>query len=130
LEVLAAALLLFLVAAAATGRLSGLAEAPVDRADGSLAPGRIGPDDVNQVSFTMAFRGYRMEEVDTALDRIVQELSARDVELATRDEQISRLLSEIDTLRTTGGKGAASAPIAPVSAYGVQPVAAPESDSN
>lgn len=127
LEVLAAALVLFLIGAAATGRLSGLSDAQVDRADTGLPEGRLAVDDVDTASFTMAFRGYRMEEVDKALDQVVAELKIRDQELATKDETISALMGEVDRLK--GSAHAASArPSAPVQSFSPQPVAPPEGD--
>ena len=122
MEVLAAALLLFLIAAAATGRLSGLADAQVDRAETSLPEGRIGAADVDAASFTMAFRGYRMEEVDSALDKVVNELTARDSELVTKDETIAALTRELDALKGAT-HGASPRPSAPVASFSPQPVA-------
>ena len=95
-ELLAAALLLFLVGAAATGRLGGLVEATPDRADVSLPPGRLHPDDANDARFTMAFRGYRMDEVDATVDRFVAELRARDEELADKDTELARLAKQVE----------------------------------
>lgn len=88
-------MLLFLVGAAATGRLGGLVEAHPDRADVSLPPGRLTPDDANAATFTLAFRGYRMEEVDAAVDRFVGELAERDAELASKEDQISELEADL-----------------------------------
>lgn len=121
LELLAAALLLFLVAAAATGRLSGLADAEVDRADTSLPEHRLSSEDVDRASFTMAFRGYRMEEVDTALDRVVTELRAREQELEQKDATIAALTSELDSR----GSSPSARSSAPVASFTPQPVAPP-----
>lgn len=98
-ELLAAALLLFLVGAAATGRLAGLVEATPDRADVSLPPGRLHPDDANEARFTLAFRGYRMDEVDAAVDRLVEELRVRDAELADKDTELAKAADELAAVR-------------------------------
>lgn len=44
-------------------------------------------DDVDRLRFSLAWRGYRMADVDQALDRLR-------VELASRDARISRLKSD------------------------------------
>lgn len=40
--------------------------------------GRIGSDDLRRVRFSLAFRGYRMSEVDALLDRLAVELEQDD----------------------------------------------------
>jgi len=62
------------VAMFAAGRGAPLAQAYDDRPD-ALVPADtpIGPDDLRRVRFTIAFRGYRMSEVDALLDRLATE---------------------------------------------------------
>jgi DivIVA domain-containing protein len=63
------------VAALAAGRGAPMAEAYDDRPD-ALVP-RDGPlraEHVRRVRFSLAFRGYRMSEVDTLLDRVARQL--------------------------------------------------------
>ena len=63
------------VAVVAAGRGAPLAEEYDDRPD-ALVP-RDGPlhaDDVRRVRFSLAFRGYRMSEVDALLDRVSRQL--------------------------------------------------------
>ena len=62
------------VAALAAGRGAPLAPVYDDRPD-SLVPaeGPIGADDLRRVRFSLAFRGYRMSEVDALLDRLASE---------------------------------------------------------
>ena len=63
------------VAAMAAGRGAPMTPAYDDRPD-SLVP-RDGPlraEDVRAVRFSLAFRGYRMSEVDALLDRMAREL--------------------------------------------------------
>ncbi|MEZ5098018.1 MAG: DivIVA domain-containing protein [Nocardioides sp.] len=66
------------VALLASGRGRPMAEAYDDRPD-AVVPreGSLGPDDLRQVRFSLAFRGYRMTEVDTLLDRLADQLSDR-----------------------------------------------------
>jgi DivIVA domain-containing protein len=63
------------IAALAAGRGAPLAPAYDDRPD-ALVPAR-GPlrgDDLKRVCFSLAFRGYRMSEVDALLDRLAGQL--------------------------------------------------------
>jgi DivIVA domain-containing protein len=63
------------VAALAAGRGAPMSEAYDDRPD-ALVPkdGPLSSTDVRQVRFSLAFRGYRMSEVDALLDRVAREL--------------------------------------------------------
>jgi DivIVA domain-containing protein len=62
------------VAALAAGRGAPLAPVYDDRPD-SLVPaeGALSADDLRRVRFSLAFRGYRMSEVDALLDRLAAE---------------------------------------------------------
>ena len=74
------------VAAVAAGAVSGgLPPAPRERASAPLPGDRVGrleARDVQAVRFTTGLRGYRMDEVDAAMERMRTELAARDRELA------------------------------------------------
>lgn len=59
-----------------------LADAPPDTADVGLPEGPLQPEDVAQLRFALAPRGYRMSEVDDVLERVVAELAERDRRLA------------------------------------------------
>ena len=63
------------VAALAAGRGAPMSEAYDDRPD-ALVPssGPLGAQDVRKVRFSLAFRGYRMSEVDALLDRLARQL--------------------------------------------------------
>lgn len=62
------------VAMLAAGRGAPLAEVYDDRPDVSVPAGRpLSPDDLRRVRFSLAFRGYRMSEVDALLDRLASE---------------------------------------------------------
>lgn len=70
-------------AAVAVGRVRGGLDEPVrSRPDNALPAGRLTPADVAGARFSVALRGYRMDEVDAALDRLQAELRERDHELA------------------------------------------------
>ncbi|MDQ1727522.1 MAG: hypothetical protein QOK14_1567, partial [Frankiaceae bacterium] len=86
------------------GHGSPLSETSPDRRGPVLPADRVGAPDVEAVRFSMALRGYRMDEVDEVLDRLSTEISVRDAE-------ISRLRA-----------GAAGGPEA---SYGDDPVIAP-----
>lgn len=63
------------VAALAAGRGTPISDAYDDRPD-ALVPidGPLRADDVRRVRFSLAFRGYRMSEVDALLDRLARQL--------------------------------------------------------
>ena len=70
-------LVLGVIAAVAAGRGPPLAPAYDDRPDALVpAEGEIGADDLRRVRFSLAFRGYRMSEVDALLDRLAKEKEA------------------------------------------------------
>lgn len=82
LVVILAAFVLFGVGAAATGRLPGLADVPADDAGDGLPAGQLSASDLDRARFPLAFRGYRMADVDRVLDRLTGELLAREAEIA------------------------------------------------
>lgn len=79
LAVIGVVLVLFAAAAVATRDGGELQPAPPDAAD-VLAPSTA--EQVRQVRFSLAPRGYRMAEVDQVLDRLAQQLQARDDRIA------------------------------------------------
>lgn len=75
------------VAVVASGRGGAMAETFDDRPDSRVpADGRLTAVDLRRVRFSTAFRGYRMSEVDTLLDRLSAELEARDRESRVEDQ--------------------------------------------
>ena len=62
------------VAVVATGRGGSMSETYDDRPD-ALVPvdGPLTENDLRRVTFSTAFRGYRMSEVDALLDRLAAE---------------------------------------------------------
>ena len=66
------------VAVVATGRGGELAEAQADRPELTLPAGRaLQAEDLEELRFTTALRGYRMAEVDALLERLAAELRTR-----------------------------------------------------
>jgi DivIVA domain-containing protein len=80
--VVVAVVVVFAVAATAVGRGGGLDAADPDLVVPWLPDHDITPEDVAAVRFAVAFRGYRMEQVDDVLERLGQELTARDQRIA------------------------------------------------
>ena len=67
-------LLLGAVAVVAAGKGEPLAEEYDDRPDALVPADRpLGPADLRRVRFSVAFRGYRMSEVDALLARLADE---------------------------------------------------------
>lgn len=78
-QVLAVLAVVFGVAAVLTGRAEGLSSESQDLAATGIPRDRaMTPDDVLGLRFALAVRGYRMDEVDDALDRLAAEIAARD----------------------------------------------------
>ena len=72
------------IAVVATGRGGGLDPAEPDRSPtgGLPAEAPVTREAVDGLRFSLAFRGYRMDEVDAVLDRLAAELEARDRRIA------------------------------------------------
>lgn len=83
------AVVVFGVAAVAAGQGGAMAPAHPDRPDTGLPPGPIGPGELKGVRFGVALRGYRMDEVDEALDRLGAELEAREARIAELEWRLS-----------------------------------------
>lgn len=65
------------IAVVAAGRGAPMAEEYDDRPDALVpADGPLAADDLRRVRFSLAFRGYRMSEVDALLDRLAGDLEA------------------------------------------------------
>ncbi|MCU1678335.1 MAG: hypothetical protein JWM93_3093 [Frankiales bacterium] len=89
LAVLLLAGLLFGVAAVSVGHGSPLSDSAPDRRPPILPADKVNPADLESLRFTMALRGYRMDEVDAVLDRLSTELSVRDAEISRLRASIS-----------------------------------------
>jgi DivIVA domain-containing protein len=67
------------IAVVAAGRGGAMPGPDPDRATtGTLAGDEVDRTHVDGLRFTLALRGYRMDEVDEVLDRLVDELERRD----------------------------------------------------
>ena len=62
------------VALVASGRTGALPEEYDDRPDVRVPADRLQAADLRRVRFSLAFRGYRMSEVDTLLARLAEQL--------------------------------------------------------
>ena len=67
------------IAVVATGRWGGLPDVEPERSPRGVLPadGEVGRPAVDGLRFSLALRGYRMDEVDDVLDRLVDELDRR-----------------------------------------------------
>ena len=82
------ALIIFAIFAVAIGHGGSMTQFRPDWPGRPLPEDRtVRAHDVADAQFSLAFRGYRMAEVDEALDRLA-------VEIAERDEQIQRLTGQ------------------------------------
>ena len=71
-----------LVFAVASGRIAAGLDSPSTSIPARALPeGRVTSEDVRGLRFVPALRGYRMSQVDEALDRLSLELRRRDEEL-------------------------------------------------
>jgi DivIVA domain-containing protein len=86
--VVVVAAVLFGVAALVFGRGEELAPLPPDATPTRLPSRGVTGDDLRQLRFPQAVRGYRMAEVDWVLDRLADELERG---AAERDELAARL---------------------------------------
>jgi DivIVA domain-containing protein len=106
IEVLVVAALVFVVAALAVGWFDRMAPAPPDAAPTGLpADGPVGAREVGGIRLNLAFRGYRMAEVDALIARLAGELAWRDEELARRDDELVRLATFAHADATQGPAG-------------------------
>jgi DivIVA domain-containing protein len=65
------------IAVLAAGKGTPMAEVYDDRPDAQVpATGPLTAEDLRRVRFSLAFRGYRMSEVDALLDRLAREREA------------------------------------------------------
>jgi DivIVA domain-containing protein len=101
--VIVVAVIVFLVAAAAAGRGDRMGPPTLDRPPLELPADRaLLPDDVGALRLSVAFRGYRMDEVDEALDRIQEELSRRDARIAELERQLGAAVNFIRSVQQRG----------------------------
>lgn len=87
LQIIALLAVAFGVALVAAGRGKGLAAAESDRPPLDL-PELLVADQISEISFSLGVRGYRMDEVDLAMERIAATLAAREAEIAQLRETL------------------------------------------
>ena len=75
------------VAVLAAGRGTPMAPVYDDRPDATVpATGPLSATDLRSVRFSLAFRGYRMSEVDALLDRVARQLDVAEAPPAASPE--------------------------------------------
>jgi DivIVA domain-containing protein len=142
LEVLVAIAVLFTVGAIVAVRRRELAPAGRDAPDTRIPPTAMSmtPSDVDSLRFGLAFRGYRMDQVDDALDRLREELRLRDERLAalsdatdapksTPSRRTRTAKPPADKPADTPAEAPAAEAAAPVAAAVATAVAEPTSDN-
>ncbi|MDQ1625636.1 MAG: hypothetical protein QOJ49_1134 [Actinomycetota bacterium] len=72
------------IALVAAGVGASMPEPDPDRRPFGVLPAgqEVTGDDLERLRFSLAFRGYRMDEVDAVLERLSAELAARDAHIA------------------------------------------------
>jgi DivIVA domain-containing protein len=88
LEILVVAAIVFGAVAYASGFVEGMRPAPPDSGEVGLPDGELNATAIDRTRFGLAFRGYRMAEVDAVLDRLRDEVARRDAQgapVAVRD---------------------------------------------
>lgn len=95
-------------------------QAPVAGLPPVLLPAVAAPEDVDRVRFALGLRGYRMDQVDEVLDRLRDELAAKDLRIAE--------LEASDAGHPAAGVGAA--PDVSESDNAGQPAAAPGAETD
>jgi DivIVA domain-containing protein len=81
------AAVVFLIASLVFGRGEELAALPPDATPTWLPEGHIAGDDVRALRFSQVLRGYRMSEVDWALQQAAAELDALRARVAELEAQ-------------------------------------------
>lgn len=97
LVVVAVAAAVFGLAAAVFGRGEELAPLAPGATPTRLPVGEIGGDDLRELRFPQAVRGYRMAEVDWVLDRLATELDGA----AAEREHLRARVAELEAHPTT-----------------------------
>ena len=85
--------------------LAGGLEDPPANLPPVLLPEHAGPEDVNQLRFSLGLRGYRMDQVDQVLEDLRDQLAARDRDVA----ELRSRLAAIEHGKTEQGSDAGPA---------------------
>lgn len=108
LEIALVAAIVFGAVAYALGRLGGMQPAPPESGAVGLPPGPVTSDAIERTRFGLAFRGYRMAEVDAVLDRLRDELARRDADTGRPHGTVAE--DTIDAVTTAGDAAAGDVP--------------------
>lgn len=85
-EIVVTTVVLLIVAFAAGRGWRGLDDEPEQRPDTGLAAGRLlRSDDIGRLRFRVTLRGYRMSDVDEALEAVERTLQAHEAHLLHGD---------------------------------------------
>jgi len=103
------------VAAVAAGIVAGGLDDPTTTVPPrELPPGRPRGADVAALRFVPALRGYRMDQVDAAMDRLAEEIERLRAELDERDRRLAgpteHPAAEFDPAPATGAEPAGTEP--------------------
>ncbi|MCK1822558.1 DivIVA domain-containing protein [Streptomyces sp. XM83C] len=78
-----------------------LPEAEPQRLHDPLPPGRpVAREDIDRLRFPLAARGYRMADVDDALNRLAAELTERDARIADLESALAGARAAAESART------------------------------
>ena len=101
---------------------------PDDR-DAELPPGAVQPEDIAELRFDLALRGYRMAEVDRVLHRLSDELAARDTRIAELEQALVDAPLASAPVDTTPAPVEQTSEVAPVDVPPAPPVASAPVDT-
>jgi DivIVA domain-containing protein len=106
--------LLFLGASMLMGRGETQPPAELDRSPVELPDDRpVTPEDLRSLRISVAFRGYRMTEVDWLLDQFALVLEERDAEITALTAQVAAHPAVAEPEKDDDSAGAADDPPAP-----------------
>lgn len=102
LVVLAVAAIVFLLASVVFGRGEELAALPPGATPTRLPPTEVTGADVGELRFQQVFRGYKMSEVDWAMNRLAGELDELHGRIAVLERQLDVAGEQLAKARSTG----------------------------
>jgi len=101
--VLILVVLVGLTTAAVLGKIGGfLADATTSKSFSGVPPGPISTEDIEQLHFDQALRGYRMDQVDEVLDALCVRVNDLESEVATLSVPVGTQRVAQDVLDTSG----------------------------